>query len=93
VTRYDGERFVAFTTAEGMAANVVTAILEDRGGNLWFGTAGGGVSRYDGKQFTTFTTREGLVSDRVKCIFEDRAGWWRVNKKKGRKGVRRIERT
>jgi ligand-binding sensor domain-containing protein len=48
--------------------------LEDRKGNIWFGTIGAGVYRYDGKLFTNFTTKDGLVSDRVGCIYEDKAG-------------------
>ncbi len=35
--------------------NTVLSITEDKTGNLWFGTSGGGVSRYDGKSFTNFT--------------------------------------
>ena len=29
--------------------------LEDKAGNLWFGTTGEGVYRYDGKLFTQYT--------------------------------------
>ena len=48
VSRYDGKSFTNFTTAQGLANNVVSSICEDKSGNLWFGTQGGGVSRYDG---------------------------------------------
>ena len=34
-----------------------TLLYQDRTGNLWFATSGGGVSRYDGMTFTTFTTK------------------------------------
>src|SRR6476620_6583888 len=48
--------------------------LQDKDGNLWFGTTGEGVYRYDGKLFTQFTVRDGLSSNSVQCILEDRAG-------------------
>jgi len=57
--------------ADGLAHNIVHAIVEDQQGNLWFGTEAG-VSRYDGRRFTTFTTRDGLVHDQVLSIVEDR---------------------
>ena len=48
--------------------------MEDKAGNLWCGTIGGGVSKYDGKSFTTYTTKQGLASDRVFSISQDKAG-------------------
>jgi transcriptional regulator with PAS, ATPase and Fis domain len=45
LSRYDGQRFVTYTTEDGLADNKVNAIYEDREGNLWFGT-GRGVTRY-----------------------------------------------
>ena len=58
---------------DGLPSSLVLAILQDRQGDLWFGTAGG-VSRYDGAQFTTFTTENGLAHNRVSSIVEDRQG-------------------
>ncbi len=60
--------FTNFTTAQGLANNVVYSITEDKTGNLWFGTYGGGVSRYDGKCFTNFTTAQGLPDNTVTQI-------------------------
>ena len=48
--------------------------LQDRAGNLWFGTTGEGVYRYDGKLFTQFTQKDGLSSNKVWSILEDKAG-------------------
>lgn len=48
--------------------------LQDRQGNLWFGTTGEGVYRYDGKLFTQFTEKDGLNSNKVWSILEDTSG-------------------
>ena len=48
--------------------------LQDRAGNLWFGTTGEGVYCYDGKQFTQFTVKDGLSSNVVWSILEDNKG-------------------
>jgi ligand-binding sensor domain-containing protein len=49
-------------------------MLEDKSGNLWFGTYGGGVSKYDGKSFTHFTEKEGLSNNTVLSMLEDKSG-------------------
>jgi ligand-binding sensor domain-containing protein len=48
--------------------------LQDRTGNLWFGTTGEGVYRYDGNSFSQFTTANGLNGNMIHCILEDRDG-------------------
>lgn len=49
-------------------------VLEDRKGNLWFGTKDSGVYQYNGKFFQHFTTRQGLASNMALHLYEDRAG-------------------
>jgi hypothetical protein len=73
VTRYDGVNWLTFTTADGLADNIVLSILEGRSGNLWFGTYGG-VGRYDGVSWCMFTTVDGLAANSVQSIVEDRSG-------------------
>ena len=48
--------------------------LQDKKGNLWFGTTDQGVFRYDGKSFTNFTTRDGMKSNAVFSMVEDKKG-------------------
>lgn len=48
--------------------------LQDREGNLWFGTTREGVYRYDGKLFTQFTVKDGLSSNSVYSLLEDKLG-------------------
>ncbi len=66
--------FTQFSEKEGLSNNFVFSILEDKNGNLWFGTCGGGVVKYDGKYFTNFTEKEGLSNNAVLSILEDKKG-------------------
>jgi serine phosphatase RsbU (regulator of sigma subunit) len=71
---YNGETFTHFTEKEGLSNNYVRSILEDKRGNLWFGTNGGGVSVYNGETFTHFTEKEGLSNSVGYSILEDESG-------------------
>jgi ligand-binding sensor domain-containing protein/signal transduction histidine kinase len=59
---------------QGLVSSNILSILEDKKGNLWFGTSGGGVTRYDGETFTDFSLEQGLSNDIVRSILEDRNG-------------------
>jgi len=50
-----GKTFKNYTTSDGLVNNSVRSIIEDKDGNLWFGTRWFGLSRFDGKTFTTFS--------------------------------------
>lgn len=52
----------------------IHCILQDKAGNLWFGSTGEGVYRYDGKEFKQFTKDDGLSNNSVWCIIEDKLG-------------------
>ena len=66
--------FSSFSKLQGLNYGVISCILEDKFGNLWFGTTGGGVSKYDGQYFTHFTDKQGLSNNFVRCILEDKFG-------------------
>lgn len=51
VYRYDGNTFTNFTTKDGLNHNTVYCMLEDKVGNIWFGTHAG-ICCYNGKTFT-----------------------------------------
>ena len=70
------QQWRAFTTADGLAHNNVTSILETMNGVMWFGTDDG-ISRYDGR-WQTFKAVDGLAPGWVTTLIEasfDRAIW------------------
>ena len=67
------EGFSSFTKLQGLKHDAIRCMLQDKSGNLWFGTDGG-VSKYDGKSFTHFTEKEGLSNNSVRSILEDKSG-------------------
>src|SRR3990170_6751264 len=72
VFRYDGKSFTNITSR--IPSPSFWDVLEDRIGNLWFGTRDSGVYRYNGKSFQHFTKKDGLASNIALHIYEDKAG-------------------
>lgn len=48
--------------------------LQDKAGNLWFGTTENGLYKYDGKSFRQFLVADGLNSNDVSSLLEDKDG-------------------
>lgn len=69
--------FSAFGKLQGLKHNVISSLLQDKAGNLWLGSLGGGVSRYDGKYFAHFSDAQGLQDNNVISLLEDsKGGLW-----------------
>jgi ligand-binding sensor domain-containing protein len=87
VFRYDG---TSFTNLTGKIISPRFSsfwdVLEDRKGNLWFGTRDSGVYHYDGKSFRHFTTKDGLASNTAIHIYEDKTGniWFGASRYDGK---------
>jgi ligand-binding sensor domain-containing protein len=57
VTRFDGENWKNFSSKDGLGEGGVSAIIEDKDGNLWFGCMNS-ITRFDGSQFNIFSIDE-----------------------------------
>ena len=69
------ESFMSFRKSQGLKSSAVLCnIIQDKKGNLWFSTWGGGVTKYDGRSFTHYSTPQGLSDDIVYRILEDKNG-------------------
>jgi ligand-binding sensor domain-containing protein len=52
----------------------VQCSLQDKAGNLWFGTTQNGLYKYDRKSFSQFLVTNGLNSNNISSILEDKDG-------------------
>ena len=82
--RYDGRKRTNITSREGLSDGMVHSLLQDKTGDIWFGTRDHGPCRYDGKSFKHVTGIEGLSESCVYSILEDKAGvLWFATEKNG----------
>lgn len=69
--------FTSLTSKDGLSSNVVTAILKDRYGIMWFATEDG-LNKYDGTSFTVYRHQPGdtssLPTNEVVALHEDPSG-------------------
>lgn len=70
VTRYDGQVFATFSTADGLSPEIIFSCFADTVGNVWVGQKGNELWRYDGEAWMTFKT--GTLG--VRSMLQDRDG-------------------
>ena len=70
----DNDRLHAYTSADGLVSNSVTALLPAQGGALWVGSIGGISRREPDGRWTALTRADGLPGDYVNALFEGRKG-------------------
>lgn len=76
LSRFDGKRFVNYTTKDGLAGNYVFALAMASDGSLWVGTEGG-ISHFDGKKFINYTAEDGLLnSHTASLVFDSQGRLW-----------------
>jgi diguanylate cyclase (GGDEF)-like protein len=76
LARFDGVRFTVFNkrNTPEIHSNYIWSLFQDKAGELWIATYGGGAVRYKNGVFRAFTTEQGLTNNVVRAIFEDREG-------------------
>ena len=79
LARYDGARFVRFTSADGIPPGQIRNLAVDSDGRLWAATYRGGVARIDHPEsehptVRAYTTRDGLSSNETSVVVEAGAG-------------------
>lgn len=65
VSRYDGRRWVSYTTTEGLPGNHVFSLHRDLDGRLWIGTNNGLTYWQNGKFGKSLTVADGLFANNV----------------------------
>lgn len=82
VSCFNGSRFTDFMIPKALviepntlfAEDRIVSIVEDKQGNLWFGTDGFGLVRFDGTSFTHYTTENGLCDNAIHELMIDSKG-------------------
>jgi len=74
--RYGDGKLLHFTSADGLAGNLMGGIAQDPEGALWFSSWERGVSRYQGGEISSFATEEGEspTPANVTCALVDAEG-------------------
>ncbi len=73
--------FSPYTETADLNKLSITSLLEDKEGNLWFGTINNGVYRYDGRSFTNFLNNDdypfnlGNHNQLILSILQDKNGY------------------
>lgn len=71
--RYVKDGKVTVFRQDEMPGGHVRAIIQDRAGNIWFGTSDGLVKYSEGRA-TLYSARDGLDAKEIQTIYEDRQG-------------------
>jgi signal transduction histidine kinase/ligand-binding sensor domain-containing protein len=66
--------FSSFNKLQGLKHNIYRSVIQDKNGNIWFGSYGGGATRFDGVFFTHYTEKEGLCNNYILKMREDKNG-------------------
>lgn len=75
--------FRTYSLEEGLPQSEVRSLIQDKAGNIWLGTNGGGLCRFNGKEFEVYTKKQGLPDNLVGALFEDSKGLLWVTTSKG----------
>jgi signal transduction histidine kinase/ligand-binding sensor domain-containing protein/CheY-like chemotaxis protein len=75
LARWIGGRWELIGTAQGLASDTVTTVLQDREGSIWIGLWGAGLARWPGnREWTNWTTADGLSNNIVWAVRRDTSG-------------------
>lgn len=67
----EGDEVKHFTVSNGLINNRIKNITEDREGNIWLGSDGGGIMRFTSDELVSYSKLDGFSSDYVLSIVED----------------------
>jgi len=74
LARLKDRHFTAYSLADGLPHDWISAVTGDRAGNVWLGTFGGGLLRFTDGRSTAFTSRNGLPDNFIWAVRETRDG-------------------
>jgi len=63
--------FKNYSLEEGLPQSEVFCLIQDKKGNLWMGTNGGGISRFNGKEFFSYNKTHGIADSNIRSLLQD----------------------
>lgn len=69
-----GSRVVNYDSKNGLNNDYIMQFAEDKTGNLWLASYGGGLNIFDGEEFAYLDTEGGLTSDNIYSVIADNEG-------------------
>lgn len=73
LSEYNGKTWKTYTVKDGLPADHVFMLHEDKSGRIWIGTSNG-LSSFDGKHFKNYSVADGLFSKNVFSMDIDEEG-------------------
>lgn len=73
LSRWSGEAWETFTTADGLSSNAVRALADDADSNLWIGTAGG-LNRFSNGAIVAYREKDGFPELDISSLHMDQFG-------------------
>ncbi len=84
VARYDGERWSTLSEKNGFQEGIVTSIMADKEGSVWFGLSGQGLRKWLGyPEWEHWTKYQGIASNEVWALLRDSRGRMWVGEEQG----------
>ena len=74
IFRLEGDRFAPILADDPRTQSIISALLHDRRGRLWFGTRDNGACHWDHRAVTCLRTADGLADNSLTDLLEDREG-------------------
>lgn len=74
LARLDGSGWRSFTGRDGVPGDGVRAVVEDRDGVVWLGTAGAGLGQFRGGKFVPVTPPDSRPGEDIASLFVDSEG-------------------
>jgi len=76
--KYDGYQFTVYKRIEGdqksISNNFITGLIEDKKGDLWVATWGGGLNRFDREKNRFIHHAGGILSEIINNVLQDTRG-------------------
>ena len=84
IARYTGDHWTILSEKNGFEEGVVTSILADKEGSVWFGFSGHGLRKWLGyPEWEHFTKSQGIASDEIWAALRDSHGRLWVGEEQG----------